>query len=291
MRTFSTLSAITALLVSTSFARMATPEDVERCVGETKSERQEQCGMFRPGTLEYNKCMAHWTDRVLQCYPHDAPLSPQQRADRNAEESHANIFRNEVVRLSRPDQAHYIVGGDMSTDNSGPRSAQRLAQVHQPVVAEEAAPQKPQQQVPQQQVQKPQPAQQQQQPQQQQQQQPQQMPKAPQQEAPAAATPVANANKPKATVAAAGKQGPVKQATLLAESPAASTSAPAASASTSASASSASATSAPASTAEQSASSASNSTAQSTTSPAARQMPATTVAISVAVVTSPAGVV
>ncbi|KAJ2326502.1 hypothetical protein GGI00_004727, partial [Coemansia sp. RSA 2681] len=121
-------TAITALLVSSSVARMATPEDVERCVGETKSERQEQCGMFRPGTLEYNKCMAHWTDRVLQCYPHDAPLSPQQRADRNAEEGHANMFRNEVMRLSKPDQAHYIVGGDMIADNSGPRSPQRMAQ-------------------------------------------------------------------------------------------------------------------------------------------------------------------
>ncbi|KAJ1863177.1 hypothetical protein LPJ73_000582, partial [Coemansia sp. RSA 2703] len=69
MRTIGTLGAFTALLMSSTLGRMMTPDEVDRSVADSKNQRQEQCGVFRPGSLEYNKCMAHWTDHVLQCYP------------------------------------------------------------------------------------------------------------------------------------------------------------------------------------------------------------------------------
>ncbi|KAJ2861402.1 hypothetical protein FB639_005509, partial [Coemansia asiatica] len=110
MRTVGTLGALTALLMSTTLARMS-PEEIDHSVSQSKNQRQEQCGVFRPGSLEYNKCMAHWTEHVVQSYPENAPLTPQQQSDRDAEMKRASGFRNEVFRLSKPENSHYAIGG------------------------------------------------------------------------------------------------------------------------------------------------------------------------------------
>ncbi|KAJ2513863.1 hypothetical protein H4217_006090, partial [Coemansia sp. RSA 1939] len=89
---FGTLGAVSALLLATSTVAAAggssrggmsgnsnNSSNIDRNVAEARSERQEQCGGLRPDSLEYNQCMAHWTDRVLQCFEEDQhPLSPQQ---------------------------------------------------------------------------------------------------------------------------------------------------------------------------------------------------------------------
>ncbi|KAJ1833427.1 hypothetical protein LPJ70_006437, partial [Coemansia sp. RSA 2708] len=100
------------VLASTTSARFMTPEDIDRNAAEARGHRQAQCGGLRPGSLEYNQCMAHWTDNVLNCYPEDQHLIPRQEAERMSEADHAEAFRGEVNRLSQPETEHYVAGGN-----------------------------------------------------------------------------------------------------------------------------------------------------------------------------------
>ncbi|KAJ2827964.1 hypothetical protein IWW50_001626 [Coemansia erecta] len=111
MKTFCTLGAFAAVLVSTS-ARYMAPEDVDRNVAEARNQRQEQCGRLPLGSLEYNQCMADWTNRVVDSYPEDQHLIPRQEAERMKEADRAESYRNEVNRLAEPETEHYVVGGN-----------------------------------------------------------------------------------------------------------------------------------------------------------------------------------
>ncbi|KAJ2654292.1 hypothetical protein GGH99_007358, partial [Coemansia sp. RSA 1285] len=158
---FGTLGAVSALLLATSTVAAAgggsrgdmsgnsnNSSNIDRNVAEARSERQEQCGGLRPDSLEYNQCMAHWTDRVLQCFEEDQhPLSPQQRMERMAEEARSNKYQNEITRISRvalssPPQrkqsengdSHYSVGESTRPGRGGSserQSAERQARTSQ----------------------------------------------------------------------------------------------------------------------------------------------------------------
>ncbi|KAJ1885886.1 hypothetical protein LPJ81_006811, partial [Coemansia sp. IMI 209127] len=124
--------------------------NVDRCVSDARGHRQEQCGGLRPDSLEYNQCMAHWTDRVLQCFEEgQQSLTPKHQADRMAEEAHANSYQNEITRLTRlamlPSQqqqqqqqqmsdssdAHYIIGNSVRVANVDKQSPnERVARMH-----------------------------------------------------------------------------------------------------------------------------------------------------------------
>ncbi|KAJ2761542.1 hypothetical protein H4S06_001151 [Coemansia sp. BCRC 34490] len=158
---FGTLGAVSALLLATSTVAAAggssrggmsgnsnNSSNIDRNVAEARSERQEQCGGLRPDSLEYNQCMAHWTDRVLQCFEEDQhPLSPQQRMERMAEEARSSKYQNEITRISRvalssPPQrkqpengdSHYSVGESTRPGRGGSserQSAERQGRISQ----------------------------------------------------------------------------------------------------------------------------------------------------------------
>ncbi|KAJ2402783.1 hypothetical protein GGI23_000463 [Coemansia sp. RSA 2559] len=149
---FSTLGAVSALLLSSSIVVVngAGMPKVDQCVADARGHRQEQCGGLRPDSLEYNQCMAHWTDRVLQCFEEgQQSLTPKQQADRMAEEAHASSYQNEIARLSKlamlPSQqqqqqqrqvsdssnAHYLIGNSVRIANIDKQSpSERVARMH-----------------------------------------------------------------------------------------------------------------------------------------------------------------
>ncbi|KAJ2449433.1 hypothetical protein EV183_004890 [Coemansia sp. RSA 2336] len=112
MKSFCTIGAIAAVLAGTSSGRFVGPEEIDHNVSQVRSQRQAQCGHLRPGSLEYNQCMAHWTDRVLDCYPEDQHLDPRQEVERMNEANRADTFRSEVNRLAMPQMEHYVAGGN-----------------------------------------------------------------------------------------------------------------------------------------------------------------------------------
>ncbi|KAJ2620640.1 hypothetical protein GGI25_004570 [Coemansia spiralis] len=136
---FGTMGALAALLISTS--AQLVPQEIDQCVATYKHQRQEQCGGLRPDSLEYNQCMAHFTDRVLQCY--NNPLTPHQHQDKMAEEAKSNTYQNEITRLSRmamlPQEAHYILGTDVNS-NKNERVAKPQQQQKGPVHDEQSMP-------------------------------------------------------------------------------------------------------------------------------------------------------
>ncbi|KAJ1663077.1 hypothetical protein IW140_005884 [Coemansia sp. RSA 1813] len=224
---FGTLGAVSALLLassSTTVVNGAGMPNVDRCVADARGQRQEQCGGLRPDSLEYNQCMAHWTDRVLQCFEDgQQSLTPKQHADRMAEEAHANTYQNEITRLSRlamaPQQqqqqqqrqisdnndAHYIIG-DASVKLTAKQASpnERVAKMHPNGQAVDELHQEQQQHLPVSPVIKQGPV----------------VSKQPQQTIPQQMqqnAPVVSANKPK-TVVSSGKQAPVRQVTAPASS-------------------------------------------------------------------------
>ncbi|KAJ2825426.1 hypothetical protein IWW50_002859 [Coemansia erecta] len=111
MKSFSTLGAFAALLVNAS-AGFLSPEEIDRNVAEARSQRQAQCGRLPRGSAEYNQCMAHWTNRVVDSYPDDQHLIPRQEAERVYEMGHADAYRDEADRLVVPETEHYIAGSN-----------------------------------------------------------------------------------------------------------------------------------------------------------------------------------
>ncbi|KAJ2831718.1 hypothetical protein J3B01_005192, partial [Coemansia erecta] len=72
-----------------SSAWFLAPNKVGRTVAEARDQGQVQCGKLPLGLLEYNQCMAHWTDRIN--------------------------------RLTLPKPGHFVVGGSHSQRVAVPR--------------------------------------------------------------------------------------------------------------------------------------------------------------------------
>ncbi|KAJ2563913.1 hypothetical protein GGH12_002317 [Coemansia sp. RSA 1822] len=95
MKTICTVGAIAAMLIS-ACAGQDTSDRVDRAVAEARAMRHEQCDRLDHTALEYNQCMARWTDRVLECFPEK--LTVRQEADKMTELGRADAYHNAVER-------------------------------------------------------------------------------------------------------------------------------------------------------------------------------------------------
>ncbi|KAJ2160246.1 hypothetical protein GGF46_002407 [Coemansia sp. RSA 552] len=102
MKTFCVLGAIAATLVSNTHGQQQLRHvDIgAQSLAGLRQEREQQCGVLPQGSLAYNQCMAHWTDRILESFPQEKS-SLRMEAERMAEAGRADAFRSEISRIQR----------------------------------------------------------------------------------------------------------------------------------------------------------------------------------------------